>query len=106
LGWKVKIQAKNRLVMTRAAVAARRVSSDENCYSWVWVIPLESGQFRIAAIEVPKHFVDDDESFFDDDMSTTYLKIVESVDDVDGAVREAGVNPDALDAPWHSDFPS
>jgi hypothetical protein len=101
----MKVQARNRLVMTRGSVAARRASSQESCYSWVWVVPLQSGKFRVCAMEVPKHFVDDDESFYDEDMTTVYLKIVDSVNDIDSAVREAGVEPDELDAPWHSDFP-
>jgi hypothetical protein len=91
--------------MTRGAVAARRHSTQTDCYSWVWVIPLHSGKFRVAAIEVPKHLVDEDKCFFEEDMTTPYLKIVETLDDVDDAVREAGVDPDELDAPWHSDFP-
>jgi hypothetical protein len=54
--------------------------------SWVWVIPLEPGQFRVAAIEVPKRLVDDDECFFEDDTTTSYLKIVETIEEVDQAV--------------------
>lgn len=101
----MKQQAKNRLLMTRGSIAARRVSGQDDHYSWVWVLPLRDGRFRVAAIEVPKHLVDDDVSFFDDDMTMPYVKVVESVDDVDDAVREAGVAPEELDAPWHSDFP-
>lgn len=101
----MKVQARNRLTMTQGSVAARRASSQEACYSWVWVVPLQSGEFRVCAMEVPKHFVDEDKSFYDEDMTTVYLKIVDSIDGIDGAVREAGVDPDDLDAPWHSDFP-
>ena len=91
--------------MTGGAIAARRASSRDDRYSWVWVIPLQSGQFRVAAIEVSKHYVDHDESFFDEDMDTVYLKVVDEVGEIDDAVREAGVNPEDLDAPWRSDFP-
>jgi hypothetical protein len=101
----VKQQAKNRLLMTKGAIAARRVSGQDDHYSWVWVIPLRAGGFRVAAIEVPKHFVDEDESFFDDDMTMPYVKVVAAVEEIDAAVREAGVDPEELDAPWHSDFP-
>jgi hypothetical protein len=101
----MKLQAKNRLTMTRGAVAARRRSTQDDCYSWVWVIPLQSGMFRVAAVEVPKHFVDEDKSFFDEDMTTPFLKTVATLDEVDNAAREAGVDPDELDAPWHRDFP-
>ncbi|BCJ56341.1 hypothetical protein Asp14428_78160 [Actinoplanes sp. NBRC 14428] len=101
----MKIEAKNRLVMSKASIAARRATDRPEHYSWVWVIPLKSGKFRVAAIEVPKHFVDDDDCFFEDDMITPYVKIVEEIGDIDSAVREAGVDPELLDAPWHSDFP-
>jgi hypothetical protein len=86
-------------------VAARRASGIANSYSWVWVLPLRDGRFRVAAIEVPRRMVDEDVSFFEEDMETPYLKIVDTIDEVDAAVREAGVDPDQLDAPWHSDFP-
>jgi hypothetical protein len=91
--------------MTKGSIAARRDSGQADHYSWVWVIPLQSGKFRVAAIEVPKRLVDNDECFFEDDMTKPFLKIVDTIDGVDDAVREAGVDPEALDAPWHSDFP-
>jgi hypothetical protein len=69
------------------------------------VVPLRTGQFRIAAIEVPKHLVDDDEDFYDEDMFTSYVKIVDAIDQVDTAVQEAGADPESLDAPWRSNFP-
>ncbi len=71
----------------------------------MWVLPLRSGKFRVAAIEVPKQFVDDDVCFFDDDMTTLLVKIVDGIDEIDDAVREAGVDPELLDSPWHSNFP-
>jgi hypothetical protein len=91
--------------MTKKAIAARRTATLPDHYSWVWVLPLKSGRYRVAAIEVPKRLVENDECFFEDDMTTAYVKVVENLDDIDMAVREAGVDPDDLDAPWHSDFP-
>ncbi|MCZ7420753.1 hypothetical protein O7605_14635 [Verrucosispora sp. WMMA2121] len=91
--------------MTKALVSARRSSSSGDCYSWVWVLPLPDGRFRVAAIEVPKQLVDDDVCFFEEDMSTPYLKVVDEIGEVDAAVLEAGVDPEQLDAPWKNDFP-
>jgi len=101
----VKNQAKNRLVMTKASIAARRASGKSDYYSWVWVVPRQDGRFRVVAVEVPKRLVDDEECFFEDDMTKPYEKIVERIEEVDGAVRDTGVDPETLDAPWHSDFP-
>ncbi|WP_027946821.1 hypothetical protein [Amycolatopsis taiwanensis] len=101
----MKIKVRNRLLMTKGVIAARREAGQADHYSWVWVLPLRSGEFRVAAIEVPKDLIDNDECFFEDDMTRPYVKIVDSVDDVDHAVREAGVDPETLDAPWYSDFP-
>ncbi|WP_214324799.1 hypothetical protein [Nonomuraea sediminis] len=101
----MKAEVLNRLTMTRALVSARRESDSADRYSWVWVLPLPDGRFRVAAIEVPKQIVDDDECFFEEDMLTPYLKIVDTIDQIDEAVREAGVDPVDLNAPWHNDFP-
>ncbi|WP_328650330.1 hypothetical protein OG598_18480 [Micromonospora sp. NBC_00330] len=91
--------------MTKAHVSAPRLSGNDGSYSWVWVLPLPDGRFRVAAIEVPKHFVDDDDCFFEEDMKTPYLRIVEEVGEVDAAVLEAGADPEQLDAPWNNNFP-
>ena len=101
----MRLEARNRLVMTRSLVSARRPSGSPDAYSWVWVLPLPQGGYRVAAIEIPKHLVDNDACFFEDDMATPYLKMVSRVDEVDGAVREAGANPEELAAPWHNAFP-
>jgi len=101
----VKTQAKNRLVMTKASIAARREWGQEDHYSWVWVVPREDGRFRVVAIEVPKGLVDNEECFFEDDMTKPYENIVDRIEEIDDAVRDAGVDPESLDAPWHSDFP-
>ncbi|MBQ1073765.1 hypothetical protein KBX06_11435 [Micromonospora sp. C31] len=91
--------------MTKALVSARRPSGSGDCYSWVWVLPAPDGRFRVAAIEVPKQLVDDDACFCEEDMRTPYLRIVDEVGEVDAAVREAGVDPEQLDAPWNNGFP-
>jgi hypothetical protein len=91
--------------MTKALVSARRSSGSPDSYSWVWVLPLRDGRFRVAAIEVPKRLVDNDISFYEEDFDTLYLKIVPDIAEVDAAVREAGVDPNDLDAPWHNNFP-
>ncbi|MDP9793709.1 hypothetical protein J2S43_002221 [Catenuloplanes nepalensis] len=92
-------------MMSKAHVSARRVSGSDDSYSWVWVLPLPDGRFRIAAIEVPKHLVDEDICFAEEDMRVPYLKIVDELGGVDAAVQEAGVDPETLDAPWNNDFP-
>ncbi|MEH1129195.1 hypothetical protein [Micromonospora sp. CPCC 206061] len=91
--------------MTKALISARRPSGSDESYSWVWVLPLPDGRFRVAAIEVPKQLVDNDVCFFEEDMETLYLKIVDEIGEVDAAVLEAGVDPGQLDAPWNNDFP-
>ena len=101
----MRTQVRNRLVMTRGPVSARRPSGSPDTYSWVWVLPIPDGRYRVAAIEVPKELVENNVSFFEDDMRTVYLRILDSLDGIDDAVREAGVDPDELDAPWHNDFP-
>jgi hypothetical protein len=101
----MRTEVRNRLTMSRALVSARHESSAPDRYAWIWVLPLPDGRFRVALIEVPKHFVDDDEHFYEDDMTTRFIKVVDDVSDVDPAVREAGGHPDDLDAPWHNGFP-
>ncbi|MBL7498708.1 hypothetical protein I6A84_15360 [Frankia sp. CNm7] len=101
----MKTQAKNRLVMTKAEISVRRPSSNPGCYSWVWVNPMLDGRFRVAAIEVPKHLVDEDVCFYDGDFETPYIKIVSEISEIDDAVREVGADPEELDAPWYNDFP-
>jgi hypothetical protein len=91
--------------MTKALISARRQSGSPDSYSWVWVLPLKDGRYRIAAIEVPKDLVDNDVCFFEEDFRTPYLKIVSDISEIDAAVLEAGVDPEELDAPWHNDFP-
>ena len=101
----MRTEIRNRLLMTREPVSARHEPTSADHYAWMWVLPISDGRFRIALIEVPKHFVDNDEYFYEEDYETRFLKIVDSVDDVDSAVQEAGGNPDILDVPWRNDFP-
>jgi len=101
----VKTQIRNRLTMTRGMVAARHDASSPDRYAWIWVLPLPDGRFRVALQEVPRHFVDNDKWFYDADVTTRYDKTVDSVEDVDAAVREAGGDPEDLDVPWRNDCP-
>ncbi|GIH02378.1 hypothetical protein Rhe02_04450 [Rhizocola hellebori] len=91
--------------MSKGLISAKRKSGDPDCYSWVWVLPTPDGRFRVAAIEVPKRLVDDDVCFYEADFRTPFLRIVAEIGDIDEVVREAGVDPDLLDAPWNNDFP-
>jgi hypothetical protein len=102
----MRISVRNRLTTgQRALVSARLPARALGVYSWVWVLPLPDGRFRVAAIDIPEQLVDDDVCFGEDSINTRFLKIVDDVDHVDGAVHEAGGDPEELDAPWHNDFP-
>jgi hypothetical protein len=91
--------------MTKALVSARAASKDVNSYAWLWVLPLPSGKFRVALVEIAKRLVDEDACFGEESINTRYLKVVGDVDQVAAAAREAGVDPGALEAPWHNGFP-
>jgi hypothetical protein len=101
----VRIEAINRLTMSKGVVTARRTSSSSDFYSWVWVIPLSDSRFRVRVIEVPRHLVDEDIDFYDGDMTIVGDDFVDSVDDIDEVVRCSGVDPEDLEAPWHNGFP-
>jgi hypothetical protein len=102
----VKLSARNRLTMGQPAlVSARLPAAGPGLYSWVWILPLPGGRFRVAAIDIPRRLIDDDECFGQDSISTRFLRIVDDVDHVDDAVREAGGDPEELTAPWHNGFP-
>jgi hypothetical protein len=91
--------------MTRAAVSARHAPTADDKYAWIWVLPTPDGRFRVALIEVPRRFVDNDEYFYEDDYDTRFLRVVDSVDEVESAVHEAGGDPEDLEAPWYNEFP-
>ncbi|RZU24463.1 hypothetical protein EV645_0105 [Kribbella rubisoli] len=95
----------NRLLMSQSEVAARRRSASAASESWVWVIPLETGNFRVRAFEVPRELLAEDNDIYDGNMSVVYDEVVSSIDDVDESVERAGVNPEELDAPWKCNFP-
>lgn len=101
----MRTEVRNRLVMSRALVSARHEPSSPDSYGWIWVLPIPDGRFRVAVIDVPKHFVDNNEHFFEDDLTTRFVKIVDDIPGIKSAVREAGGDPEILDAPWHNDFP-
>jgi hypothetical protein len=44
-------------------------------------------------------------AFGEDAINTRFLRVVDDVDEVDGAVREAGGDPEELTAPWHNNAP-
>ncbi|WP_214105475.1 hypothetical protein [Acrocarpospora catenulata] len=101
----MRIEIENRLVMTKAVVSARRGASSIDRYSWVWVAPLRDGTFKISTLEIPKHFVDNDVCFFEEDIERIHVGTVADISEVDEVVRMSGVDPDDLDVPWRNDFP-
>ncbi|WP_055714839.1 hypothetical protein [Streptomyces torulosus] len=101
----MRTEVANRLVMTRALVSARRQPSTQNAYAWVWAFPLRDGKFRVSTVEIPKRFVDEDTCFGEEDIERVHVATVETVEEIDAIVRELGVDPETLDAPWKNDFP-
>jgi hypothetical protein len=101
----MQVQAKNRLLMSKSDVAARRPSSSVGSDSWIWVIPLQSGDFRVRAFEVLRDLLIKDNDIYDGNMSIVHDETVSSIDDVDDAVIRAGVDPEELDVPWKCEFP-
>lgn len=101
----MKTQIWNQLKVTKSMVSARHDASSPDRYAWIWVLPLPDGRFRVALQEVPRHFVDNDEWFYDQDLTTRFDRTVDGIDDVDAAVREAGGDPEDLDVPWRNDCP-
>lgn len=74
-------------------------------YSWVRVAPAKDAGYRIRAFEVAKDLVDNDVCFYDDYIDIVHDEVVDSLDEIDEAVRRAGVDPEELDGSWHSDVP-
>lgn len=101
----MRLQAKNRLVMTKDLISARLDAGSLDQYAWVWVSPLRDGSFKVSTVKVPKTLVDDDVCFFEDDIERTHIGTVSAIADVDAVVSSLGVDPDDLDAPWHNGFP-
>jgi hypothetical protein len=101
----VRTQVKNRLVMTKDLVSARKEASSADRYAWVWVTPLDDGTFRVSTVEIPKQIVDDDVCFYEPDIQRTRVATLTDVAEVDEVVRGLGVDPETLDAPWHNNFP-
>ena len=91
--------------MSKSEIAARRTSSSTDSESWIWVIPLRSGEFRVRAFEVLRDLLVDGDDIYDGNMSIVHDEIVSSIDDVDDSVIRAGVDPEELDAPWKCEFP-
>ncbi len=101
----MRVPARNRLLMSKSDIAASRVAGSHDALSWVWVIPLPAGGFRVRAFEVGRDLIDADACFYDDDMSIVHDEIIPSIDDIDDSIRRSGVDPDDLDAPWKCGFP-
>lgn len=101
----MKVQARNSLLMWKSVIAASRVAGSPELSSWVWVIPLPAGGFRIRAFEVPTELVVAEASIYDGDLIIVHDEIISSIDEVDSSVLRAGVDPDELDSPWKCDFP-
>ncbi|MFF4312721.1 hypothetical protein ACWCY6_14250 [Streptomyces sp. 900105755] len=101
----MQIQAMNRLLMSKSEIAARRAPSSAESESWIWVIPLRSGEFRVRAFEVLRDLLADGNDIYDGNMSIVHDEVVSSIDDVDESVIRAGVDPEELDVPWKCDFP-
>ncbi|RST07360.1 hypothetical protein EF910_06670 [Streptomyces sp. WAC07149] len=101
----MRTEVANRLTMSRATVSARRKASSDERYAWVWVFPARDGTYRVSTVEIPKNLVDDDECFAEEDLSREHICTVGNLSEVEEAVRELGVDPDSLDAPWKNDFP-
>lgn len=101
----MQVQARNRLLMSKAEIAARRTPSSADSESWIWVLPLRSGGFRVRTFEVHRDLLVDDNDIYDGNMTIIHDEVVSSIDDVDEAVTRAGVDPEKLDAPWKCDFP-
>ncbi|MGW2523860.1 hypothetical protein ACWC09_44125 [Streptomyces sp. NPDC001617] len=101
----MRTEVANRLTMVRSLVSARSKSDSEDAYAWVWVFPLKDRTFRISTVEVPKRLVDDDVCFAEEDIERVQVATVATLEEVDDVVRELGVDPDSLDAPWKNDFP-
>ncbi|MFF1919147.1 hypothetical protein ACFVW8_01025 [Streptomyces sp. NPDC058221] len=91
--------------MSNALVSARRESRSSDSCAWVWVFPLRDGTFRISTVEIPQHLVSEDACFGEEDIERVYVATVATPEDVDDVLRDLGVDPDSLDAPWKSEFP-
>jgi len=101
----MQIRARNRLLMWKSIVAARRVCGSADNESWAWVIPLKAGNFRIRAFDVRRELLANADDLWDGNLSIVHDEFVATIDEVDDAVRRAGVDPEELDAPWKCDFP-
>lgn len=101
----MRTEVANRLTMTKSLVSARREPEAKESYAWVWVFPLHEGTFRVSTVEIPKRFIDEDICFAEEDIHRVQVATVATLEEVDGVVRDLGVDPGSLDAPWKNDFP-
>jgi hypothetical protein len=101
----MQIQARNRLAMSKGDLAARRTPGIADNASWVWVLPLPKGGYRIRAFEVRRELLLNANDIWDGNMIDVLDEVVSSIDEIDGVVARAGVDPDDLAPPWRCDFP-
>ncbi|MDT0571073.1 hypothetical protein RM704_27030 [Streptomyces sp. DSM 3412] len=101
----MRTEVANRLTMTKSLVSARREPESQDRYAWVWVFPLQDGTFRVSTVEIPKNLVDEDICFAEEDIERVQVAVVATLEAVDSAVSDLGVDPNSLDAPWKNDFP-
>ncbi|WP_157407383.1 hypothetical protein [Actinomadura atramentaria] len=101
----MRTEVKNRLVMSHALVSARKEVASPDVYGWVWITPLSDGTFKVSTVEVPKHLVDEDICFFEDDIVRTHIGTVADISEAEALVVGVGVDPEDLNVPWHNDFP-
>jgi hypothetical protein len=101
----VRTEVKNRLIMTKALVSARKTASAADRYAWVWVAPLRDGTFRVSTVELPGRLVDEDLCFFEADIERVHVGTADDISGVDKLVKRVGVDPESLDSPWKNGFP-
>lgn len=102
----MRTAVRTRVARLRQPVTQRLPDPDPATRAWVWVLPLPDGRVRVAHVAVPRHLLEPEELCLgEEDVTTTHLRVVDHVDDVDAAVRACGGDPDALASPWRNDFP-
>ncbi|GAA3807321.1 hypothetical protein GCM10023083_47920 [Streptomyces phyllanthi] len=66
---------------------------------------MQDETFRVSTVEIPKHFIDEGICFAEEDIDRVQVATVATSEAVDSVVRDLGIDPDSLDAPWKNDFP-
>ncbi|MEU6293980.1 hypothetical protein [Streptomyces erythrochromogenes] len=100
----MRMQAANRLTMTKAGITARVAAHEPERVAWVAVYPVDGG-FMVFTVEIPEHLADDSACFGEESITRRNVGTFPTIEEVDGAVTGLGVDPDELDAPWRNDYP-